>query len=354
MREMTDEAPGLLEQGPRDEKSDRSPARPKRRPVYGYLVAAGLVLISSVGLTRGVTDLKALEPAEGATVGPRPVFRFAAPSGWAEAGAIIELSRDHWKTVEKVWDMRFSRRGWDIPPAPQDRAGALRCPESLPEGEWEWRVRPSQGSIEAEPPRALSFKIDATPPAEIEGLKLNPRPDGSVLLSWDPVLNDIEGKPETVDHYVVYRYSSKGIFPQTPPMAVGFTKVLFFVDCHPSSGSGAAHGRTSSGKDSGTASPKMQTDAGSDPPAGQGGLKGRPALPDGSTRAAGDAGKGTGTSTAQGGVKTGQAAEPSEKVCGPDPRKPKASEFRDPGGPLYYKVVAVDLAGNELGIRSLP
>lgn len=316
--------------------------------IRALVLPAALGIFLGTGHARAAASRVPLVPAEAATVGPRPVFRFSAPSGWVtEGGAIIELSRDHWKSIERAWDIRISRRGWETPPEPLDRNGAFRCMESLPEGAWEWRVRASEGTIDADAPRVLSFMVDATPPAEIEGLRLQHRDDGSILLSWEPVIYDVDGKPETVAHYVVYRYRVRGIFRQVPPMEIGRTKAPSFLDPHPSPGSSgpASPARTISPREAPAAPPRAQSDLGSEQPTGQ--AKGKDRAPVSQT-----GNESTGGSPPGGGrTETRAAPQASGKARAALGRD--SGEDRSAGFPIYYKVVAVDLAGNELGIRDL-
>jgi hypothetical protein len=87
--------------------------------------------------------------------------------------------------------------------------------------------------------RALSFRVDATPPAEVQGLSMRRQADGSLALAWKPVTEDIEGKPETVDHYAVYRYETLGTFPQGAPARVAEVRSPLFVDRRPPARAGA-------------------------------------------------------------------------------------------------------------------
>jgi hypothetical protein len=53
---------------------------------------------------------------------------------------------------------------------------------------------------------------DMVRPAEVETLRLNH--DGAdLLLSWDPIVLDITGQPETIDHYKIYRGTAASFIP---------------------------------------------------------------------------------------------------------------------------------------------
>lgn len=186
-----------------------------------------------MGSAFGADQVRATEPVDGAVTGPRPIFCFTVSGEWdSSSRARIELSRDRFKTIERSWDMRDSQRGWTIftEGAAGSRGGSLECPEMLPEGPWEWRLRVFSKDSETDAARPGSFRIDATPPAEVTGLRLERRPEDAVLLAWDPVLYDAEGRPETVDRYVIYRYDSRGIFSQARASEIGATRSLSFLD----------------------------------------------------------------------------------------------------------------------------
>ena len=160
----------------------------------------------------------------------------------------IELSRDGWKTVERTWDTRESRRGWTIVAGngPGKKGARLVCPWSLAEGGWEWRATVFVHGDEKTAPRAGAFRIDATPPAEVTGLRVRRSPEGAVQLSWEPVSLDVEGRPEDVDHYVVYRYDARGIFARPEAVRLGTTRLPAFVD-RSVAGAPTRDGRTSAG-----------------------------------------------------------------------------------------------------------
>lgn len=195
--------------------------------------------------------------------------------------------------------MRDSPRGWTIAAGSggRDGGGTLQCPAWLAEGGWEWRVRAFYQGAEVDGAKPAAFTVDATPPAEVGGLRLVWRVDGTLLLSWDPVLVDIEGRPEAIDRYVVYRYDASGIFVQPQVQALGETRVPAFVDRQPVLGSG------------GPRRPEKE--------------RARSATAD---------------------IESAEGSGPSRIVVGP---RADAAGKRT----LYYKVVAVDVAGNELGRR---
>ena len=183
-----------------------------------------------------------------------------------------------------------STLGWRQESGENDIAIAFRPPEALEEEDWQWRARVQTGGVPTESARPSPFRVDVTPPAEIEGLKVQRRPDGAVLLRWDPVTQDLEGRPESVDHYVVYRYDRRGTFPQVPLVKVGESRLTTYIDRR----------GVDPGKVRQDGPPLLAPEPPPPPPAGRSATGGK------------------------------SAAD---------------------GGPIYYKIVAVDVAGNELGSR---
>jgi len=201
----------------------------------------------------------------------------------------IQVTRDDWKSVERTWSRKDSPLGWRQESGDAEIAIAFRPPEALDEDTWQWRARVQAGGVPTESARGAAFRVDVTPPAEIENLTLQRRADGSVLLRWDPVTQDVEGRPETIDHYVVYRYERRGTFPQGPLVKVGESRAPSYVDRR-----GVA-------------------------------------------------------------AKAGAAKERADEapLLQPEP-PPRAATGRSATGgssTIYYKIVGVDLAGNELGMR---
>jgi hypothetical protein len=237
-----------------------------------------------------VLEVRLSAPLAGSVVPARPLFLVTARvegdcDGLAPA---IQISHDGWKSIDRTWSQKESPLGWRVEPSDTEVAIAFRPPEGLDEELWQWRARVMAGGVLSESPRASGFRVDVTPPAEIEGLHLQRRPDGAVLLRWDPVALDVEGRPDLVDHYVIYRYDRRGTFPQGPLVRIGESRAPTWIDRKPAAG--------------GQGISEV-------PPPSKGGAQGQ---------------------------------DPSR-------RGKRASE--PPAATIYYKVVAVDVAGNELGIR---
>ena len=204
---------------------------------------------------------------------------------------VIQATHSDWRTIERSWSYKESPRGWRQEVGESDIAIAFRPPDALEEETWQWRARVLAQGVPTESGRSSPFKVDVTPPAEIEGLHLQRRADGGILLRWDPVTQDVEGRPESVDHYVIYRYDRRGTFPQGPLVKVGQSHTTAYLD------------RRGSPQDKSRADVAPLLDGDAPPPASA----------------------------------------------------PKAAKGRSGeallAGTIYYKVVAVDVAGNELGVR---
>ena len=291
------------------ELRERHSVTQRRRP--GALLIALVSPLFAAFPSLSAVTISAPSPVDGMTVGPRPVFRFTVRGTVdADARAVIELSRDRWKTVERTWDATASQRGREPRLYAEGSGGVFPAPEALPEGSWEWRVRLSQDGAPPESAKAGSFKVDATPPAEIEGLRVQRRPDDSILLSWEAVESDMDGRPETIDHYAIYKYDSRGTFPQAPLARLGQTQSLSFLD----RGSGSEGRRRPAA-------------------VGSGDVRGKAASSSEDSRS------GTG--------------EPPDETTGAAGKHASGWKRSGTTHAVYYKVVAVDVAGNELGVREL-
>src|SRR5207249_10482231 len=96
----------------------------RTRPCYlavAGLSAATLLCASAAALSEPVQgsppspalspctplEVRTLEPANGSTVGPRPVFRISVRMERDCQGfdPIIQISRDGWKTIERSWEL---------------------------------------------------------------------------------------------------------------------------------------------------------------------------------------------------------------------------------------------------------
>src|SRR5262249_61232721 len=104
--------------------------------------------------------------------------------------------------------------------------------------------------------RATSISVRVPQTGETAGLHLQTGTDGAVRLRWDPVTQDIEGRSESVDHYVIYRYDRRGTFPEGPLVRVGESHTTAYID----------RGGTAADKKPTAGPPLLETDAPHPPP----------------------------------------------------------------------------------------
>jgi hypothetical protein len=79
---------------------------------------------------------------------------------------------------------------------------------------------------------AFRLQIDDVPPGDVDGLRMARDPASAcVHLTWQPLLNDLEGRAERVARYHVYRYAAKGPTHPIRPFEAGETTSLAFDDC---------------------------------------------------------------------------------------------------------------------------
>jgi hypothetical protein len=275
----------------RDERDLSRRSRPAQVCLLLALAFAAPARAEEPSVPCRVLGLRLEAPASGATIGGHPLFLMTVRVEGVcdDIAPVIQASHSDWRTIERSWSYKDSPRGWRQEPGDSEIAIAFRPPEALEEETWQWRARVFAEGVPTESGRSSPFKVDVTPPAEIEGLHLQRRSDGAVLLRWDAVIQDIEGRPESVDHYVIYRYDRRGTFPQGPLVKVGESHTTAYVDRR------------------GSAADKNRAD-----------------IP------------------------------PLLERDGPPPASSKAGKARAGdalSGTIYYKIVAVDVAGNELGVR---
>jgi len=170
-------------------------------------------------------------PKDGELVGPHPSLTFLVDDYKPTLRFTVEISRDKFKQQGQSWDMRNSLRDWLVYDEEDGRGATLLVRDNLAEGTWWWRVIVHDGAADSGPDFISSFKVDATPPAEVEGLKVTyDRATGSAKLKWDPVSLDLEGRAETISLYRVYCYDKRGIFPQGNLKLLGTSETESFVD----------------------------------------------------------------------------------------------------------------------------
>jgi hypothetical protein len=166
-----------------------------------------------------------VDPPDGAVTGPRPVFSVGYggidDADLRRARFRIALSEDGFRSEAYVVDQLERRTGW----LPGGAGSMLYRPRRpLRDGTYEWRVSVWDGVGWQEGQRTFSLRVDTVPPAAVEGLRLHlDRTNGTVGLTWDPVVLDRRGGPEFVSRYHVYRYTRGPPFPVARPLRAGST-----------------------------------------------------------------------------------------------------------------------------------
>ncbi len=180
-----------------------------------------------------VDEVRPLEPERGAVVGVKPALRVAVKGeDLVKMRFKIELSRDGFDTIAATFDQQKDPNGWAFTDAGWDVKGALyQVRQDLPDGTYEWRVSAWNGVDWVAGKSTSSFRVDAVPPADVDGLTMTvDRARKVIHLEWRPVQVDIEGHPELVARYHVYRYVRKWFFASYAVYEVGTTEDTAFDD----------------------------------------------------------------------------------------------------------------------------
>lgn len=180
-----------------------------------------------------VDEVSPREPERDAVVGIKPRLRIAVRGqDWTKIQFKIELSRDSFDTVTATFDQMKEPNGWAFVGLGKDEPGAIyQLREPLHDGEYQWRVFAWNGVDWVPGKTAYRFRVDATPPADVEGLQVRvDHTAGQVSLQWSPVSLDKNGRPELVSVYHVYRYERKWFFSSYGAYEIGTTEETAFVD----------------------------------------------------------------------------------------------------------------------------
>lgn len=176
-------------------------------------------------------------PPDGAVVGPRPVFQLGYESledpNPRKLRFRIRLDpvRSASGSEELVFDQRKRRSGWLM-----GHPGHMiyRPHRPLPDGEYRWDVSFWNGVEWRQGGTKFEIRVDSIPPANVEGLRIEPRREGQeLLLVWDPVTLDQAGGPEFVSRYYVYRFERRGLFRRVRSNQVAVVEQPRYVDQQP-------------------------------------------------------------------------------------------------------------------------
>lgn len=172
------------------------------------------------------------DPPHGAVVGSRPVFELGYEGPEAENPRQLAFRITlNGEQRSYVFDQRRRQSGWL-----QGQPGRVlyRPRRPLADGSYRWRVWIWNG-VEWKPGRGtFDIRIDSVPPADVERLGL--RFDGdrrAVLLEWDPVSLDRNGRPEYVARYHVYRCPRGPGCAPIQAFEIGVVEQPRFVDLSP-------------------------------------------------------------------------------------------------------------------------
>lgn len=210
-------------------------AHRNRRPSGLAVVVVGAVLgpWSPAVLAQTVYDVFPVEPDNGAIVGPRPrLFVGVDGDDLSRIQYRVELSRDGFDTIDYTFDQRAESNGWAFVGYGFDHPGAMyNVREPLQDGEYEWRVSAWSGIQWITGETTYDLIVDGTPPAAVDGVRLRVDEElDAVVLDWDPVAIDAEGKPEYVAKYHVYRYFRVGPFFVIRPYQIAETRDTHYED----------------------------------------------------------------------------------------------------------------------------
>ncbi len=194
-----------------------------------------MFFISSLPLfSQPIKKIFLKEPQNGQITSSKPAFKILI-----EGDAVprylkfkIELSRNDFDSVFKIYDQVSERKGWSYHQWFDEEIGGIyRAQEPLPDGVYQWKAYVYDGLSYFEGEATSSFIVDSIPPEEVRGLQVHhDHETGYTHLEWEPILLDVNGMPESISHYNIYRYEKKSIFFVIRVFFIGSTEVESFVD----------------------------------------------------------------------------------------------------------------------------
>lgn len=134
---------------------------------------------------------------------------------------LIEVALDSdFEEVVATYDGRKSKAGWafgsnrgleDVPEKyrPVNIEGIhYRGRAKLPDGNYYWRIAKALGSGAWQYSDDYeTFIVDGTPPEGINSLRVAIDASGNLAFTWDPVIFDVNGNPDSVAGFRVYHYT---------------------------------------------------------------------------------------------------------------------------------------------------
>ena len=199
------------------------------------LAIALLATLSHAARAQTAADVFPLAPEDGLTVGVRPTFRIGASgTDLPKLKFRIVLSRDEFDTEAYVFDQLEDPDGWVYAALGGEFGAMYRVKKPLEDGEYEWRAEVWNGIEWLRGDTVYRLTVDGVPPADVEGLRMEVDHDrGGVVLDWDAVTTDRNGRPEYVRLYHVYRYKRRSFFFVIRPFEIATTEDTHYVDRDP-------------------------------------------------------------------------------------------------------------------------
>ncbi len=199
------------------------------------LALVSCALLAGPAAAQVVDDVYPLEPADGARVGARPIFRVGVDGNdLLKMKFKIVLSQDDFETEAYVLDQIENKNGWaftGLAGMGEDEPGAIhRTRQSLADGVYDWKVYAWNGLEWIEGDRVFRVQIDNTPPADVEGFRIGKDSRGRIVLEWPPVTIDKNGQPEYVQRYHIYRYKNARVYNYMRAFEIGTSEDTSFVD----------------------------------------------------------------------------------------------------------------------------
>ncbi|HXV77776.1 MAG TPA: hypothetical protein VD788_15805, partial [Candidatus Polarisedimenticolaceae bacterium] len=210
--------------------SNRKRRRPSRRRgtktttfpsdrLFALLLCAALTL--PIGAQQAA-EVFPLAPADDSVVGPREPFRVGYrgidDSALREARFRIDLHPVAREANTLRYDQRRRKRGW----SPGEPGVMLYRPgRPIADGSYEWDVSVWDGVMWRSSGERFRLRIDSVPPSPVENLTVTYDAERGVLrLDWNPVVTDVDGGPEYVARYHVYRHSRADRAPKAEPFEI--------------------------------------------------------------------------------------------------------------------------------------
>jgi hypothetical protein len=202
-----------------------------------FVSAALMILAASSAapaLAQSVEDVYPVEPKDGETIGPRSALRIGVRGTDVAAMKFrVELSRDGFATVALTFDESADRNGWGLwaQADGNEQTVVYQVQRPIPDGRYEWRAWAWNGLEWILGKKRFGVRVDAVPPAEVTGIRMTADKDTKkVVLDWDSVTTDLDGRAERVARYRIYRYARGTAFPSARPYEIGTTTVPHFEE----------------------------------------------------------------------------------------------------------------------------